>query len=91
MSGRIHAVVCGVLAVLWFSAGMVLAESGGGEAMPKQDASKTPRGSTQKTIKPSTEEDVQTRGLFSKKKKKKKPAGGAAGHTESPGRSGEGR
>lgn len=90
MSGRIRAVVCVVFAVLWFSAGMVLAESVGSETVPKQNASKTPRGSMQKTIKPSAEEDVQTRGLFSKKKKKK-PAGGAAGHTESPGRSGEGR
>jgi hypothetical protein len=79
-----------MLAVLWLSAGMVSAESVGGEAASKQDVAKTPRGPTQKMSKPPTGEDVQTRGLFSKKKKKKR-AGGAAGHTESPDQSGEGR
>ena len=34
------------------------------------------------SVKPSPQDEVQTRGLFSKKKKK--PVGGAAGHTESP-------
>lgn len=91
MSERIRAVVCGMLAVLWLSTGTAWAESVGSEAMSKQDAAKTPRGSTQKSMKSSTEEDVQTRGLFSKKKKKKKPVGGAAGHTESPDQSKEGR
>lgn len=35
------------------------------------------------SVTPSSQEEVQTRGLFSKKKKK--TVGGAAGHTESPG------
>lgn len=98
MAEWVRTITCVFLAVLWLPVSVSFAEtagpggeSTGTEAQPKQDTTKSARGSTQKSMKSSTAEDVQTRGLFSKKKKKKKPVGGAAGHTESPGQSKEDR
>lgn len=51
------------------------AKSAGGNAKGGSQA-------TGESVTPSSQEEVQTRGLFSKKKKK--TVGGAAGHTESP-------
>ena len=84
--------ICMVLAILWLPADGI---SGEREIMAKQPAGKleaqTPNDNKSRTdslskgepVKPPSQKDVKSRGLFSKKKKKKKSTGGGAAHTES--------
>jgi hypothetical protein len=91
MAGFIHAGLCSALMVLGLPAGGFAVEAGTAADKPAVTAEQhKPAGSNAKggsqaageSVKPSSQEEVQTRGLFSKKKKK--TVGGAAGHTESP-------
>jgi hypothetical protein len=91
MAGFIHAGLCVVLIVLGLPAGGFAGETGTAANKPAvttekhKPAGSNAKGGSQSTgesVKPSPQEEVQTRGLFSKKKKK--TVGGAAGHTGSP-------
>lgn len=91
MAGFIHAGLCVALITFGLPAGGFAGETGTAADKPAVTTEKQkPAGSNAKrgpqaageSVKPSPQEEVQTRGLLSKKKKKS--AGGAAGHRESP-------
>jgi hypothetical protein len=91
MARLIQAFLCMALIALGLPAGGFAGETGTAADKPAATTEKhKPAGAnakggsqaTRESVKPSSQEEVQTRGLFSKKKKK--TVGGAAGHTNSP-------
>lgn len=91
MARLIQAFLCVALITLGLPVGGFAGEAGTAANKPAATTEKhkpagaNAKGGSQATgesVKPSPQEEVQTRGLFSKKKKK--TVGGAAGHRESP-------
>ena len=91
MARLIQSWLCVALIALGCPAGGFSSETGPSADKPPATAEKhKPAGSNAKggsqatgeLVKPSSQEEVQTRGILSRKKKK--VVGGAAGHTESP-------